>query len=304
LTEENGMNEPVHISPLMLERYHVGDITDDEKQSIESALKEKPGLGDSWAKALADLDRSDGEIRGRYPGSLMLRQIEARARRSRGRSRLGGPGHSPLIWGLCAAALVLAIALPVLWGSGALGRARGGLPPEDRVKGAESPAPAELSVYLKTDSRDIKLAERSVLRAGNTIQLAYSVNAEPLGSPVGLGRSGARSSNPALKAFPRERYGVIFSIDGRSAVTLHFPYAPGQSTRLIAGKQVPLDEAYTLDDAPDFEIFFFIVNDEALDARAILASAEQLARNPALAMERCDAVFWDYEVKTLILRKE
>jgi hypothetical protein len=99
-------------------------------------------------------------------------------------------------------------------------------------------------------------------------------------------------------------YGVIFSIDGRSAVTMHYPYGLSQSTRLIPGKRIALDEAYTLDDAPDYEIFFFVVSSKPLDVSGILKSAEQLARNPETALERSGAVFRGYEVKTLTLRKE
>jgi hypothetical protein len=155
----------------------------------------------------------------------------------------------------------------------------------DRAKGG-----TELRVYLKPapgnlgnpgnpgNSGDLNLEDGAVLREGNTVQLAYMVNGE--------------------------RYGVILSIDGRSAVTLHYPYGEGQSTQLVSGRRTLLDEAYTLDDAPDYEIFFFIIGDRPLDLGRILGSAKELARNPRTAREGSAALFKGYEVKTFTLRKE
>jgi hypothetical protein len=269
--EEAVMSEPVTISGLMLERYNLGDIRAEEKRSVESAAASNREL----AETLAELRRSDADIRGRYPPERIIPEIRERARRYR-RSRV------PLVWGLCAAALVLALVLPSLFTAGM----RSGEALTDRTKGAaDSPEasgaalPAALKVYLKTGSADVVIDEGAALRAGDTIQLAYAV-------------SGG------------ERYGVIFSIDGRSAVTLHYPYTPDQSTRLVTGKETPLAEAYTLDDAPDFETFFFVIAGRPLDPRAILRDAEGLARNPGTAVERSRPVLKGYELKTVTLRKE
>ncbi|MDR1950383.1 MAG: hypothetical protein LBQ38_13415 [Spirochaetaceae bacterium] len=283
------MNEPAGVSVFMLERYNLGEISAEEKRIVESAVAADQGL----AETLAELRRSDSEIRHRYPGDLILPELRERARRSpfdrdgkAGAVRKGRRpgGRAPLVWGLCAAALVLAFVLPSLLSPG--GRSAQTL--TDRTKGgADSPGasggalPTALSIYLKTGSTDVVLDEQAVLRAGNTIQLAYS---------VGL--------------LSREQYGVIFSIDGRSAVTLHYPYAPGQSTRLVLGKETPLAEAYTLDDAPNYEIFFFVIGDRPLDPRAILGQAEGLARNPGTAAERGPSIFKGYTVKTAMVRKE
>jgi hypothetical protein len=156
---------------------------------------------------------------------------------------------------------------------------------DDRIKGASaSEHSAELSVYLK--GRDTKLPDQAGIQTGNTIQLAYRVQPDDYG----------------------ERYGVIFSIDGRSSVTMHYPYSMGQSTQLVAGKAVPLDEAYTLDDAPNYEIFFLVVGDKPLEVKNVLDTARQLAlqieRNPQEALRRGTTAFKDYELTVLTLRKE
>jgi hypothetical protein len=249
----------------MLERYNLGEVTEEEKEFIETLMIRELRL----AERLADIRRSDIEIKNRYsPEQFMARQTKKSPNR---------PPVPPLAWGIGAAALLLFIALPffrTLFSTAPL---------TDRVKGGMDTASAELSVFLKSDTihvsdTDAQLPDQTVLRRGNTVQLSYMV-----------------STNS---------YGVIFSIDGRSAVTMHYPYELSQSTRLIPGKRIALDEAYTLDDAPDYEIFFFVVSNKPLDVPAILKSAAQLAGNPGTAIERCSAVFRSYEVKTLTLRKE
>jgi hypothetical protein len=136
-----------------------------------------------------------------------------------------------------------------------------------------------LKAYLKTDGEQAVPADQAILREGNTIQLAYTVRGS-------------------------DCYGVIFSIDSRSVLTLHYPYTTEASTRLSVGRQTFLEEAYILDDAPDYELFFFVVADKPLDLNAVLDSARQLARNPGTAPEQGLSLFKNYELKTLNLRKE
>jgi anti-sigma-K factor RskA len=298
----------VPISALLLERYHAGEITAEEKRLVESAL-----AGDSeTAASLAALDRSDEEFRARYPAADMVQRIEARAA-ARG-PETDRPGTNrprrvsrPLALGLCAAALVLAIALPALrfLGAGETLFGAGDVIPTDRAKGPGDTT--DLRVYLKNDTAELELRDQAVLHAGDTIQLVYLVNAASPADRLGLtgrGTAAAQAAQAAQAAASRERYGVIFSIDGRSAVTLHYPYRQGQSTHLVTGRLIPLAEAYTLDDAPDFEVFFFIIGDAPLDTQAVLRDAEGLARNPGTALARSGDVFWNHEVKTLSVRKE
>jgi hypothetical protein len=169
--------------------------------------------------------------------------------------------------GLCAAALVLLSIAPLI---ALFDRFSA---PTDRIKGGVN----ELRVYLKTDTGEAVLTSGMKLHEGNTVQLAYTAG--------------------------NEQYGAIFSIDGRSVVTPHYPEA-GESGLLIAGRQVPLDVAYTLDDAPLYEIFFFVISPVPIDTEALLDQARVLARNPATSIERSAALFSSYEVKTVLVEKE
>jgi hypothetical protein len=172
--------------------------------------------------------------------------------------------------GLCAAAVAAAVAVAVAVPTVGL-FSRLTAPQMDRIKGG-----SELRVYLKTDNGEAALV-RDKLCEGNTIQLAYIVNTE--------------------------QYGAIFSIDGRSVVTPHYPDA-GQSALLTVGRQIPLNNAYTLDDAPLYEIFFFITSVTPFDVEEVLSAAYILARDPATAIERSASVFAPYNVKTVLVEKE
>ena len=264
----------VQVSTFLLERYHIGEVTPEEKLLVENALAQDTTL----AAALADLDRADRDFWQRFP-HVVHNAIRARPL---GRRRLRRP--PPLVWGICAVAVVLIIALPLF-----ILKNTSYATSDDRMKGTSAGEnSAELSVYLKGNAagKEIKLTDQAGIQTGNTIQLAYRVQPDDSG----------------------ERYGVIFSIDGRSSVTMHYPYSPGQSTQLISGKAVPLDEAYTLDDAPDYEIFFLVVGDKPLEVKSVLDTARrlalQIAGKPQEALRRGMVVFKGYELTVLTLRKE
>jgi hypothetical protein len=285
------MSQDRVFSAFLLERYHLGEVTAAERAAIEAAMAEDEGL----AASVAALEQSDREILRRYPPAAVFPEGV--------RKFPGKRGLPPLAWGLCAAALMLGAALPVLFRLRLPAGSGGGpsssvppadfpaVPPADRIKGPTgvygSEAPfAELSLYLKSGfssgqgPEEAMLPDEVVLHEGNTVQLAYMVSGGD------------------------ERYGVIFSIDGRAALTVHYPYQAGQSTRLVTGRWIALDEAYTLDDAPDYEVFFFVVSGRPLDAQEILKSAAELAREPGRALDNGRQVFAQYQLRTVKVRKE
>jgi len=255
----------VHIGAFLLERYHLGEVTPEEKFFVEDAVTRDAEL----AAALADLDRADRDFWQRFP------HVTPNVIRARPLDR-----RRPLVWGICAAAAILIIALPLF-----ILKNNRYTTFDDRMKGSSAGEnAAELSVYLK--GRDTKLPDQAGIQTGNTVQLAYRIQPDDSG----------------------ERYGVIFSIDGRSSVTMHYPYSLGQSTQLVAGKAVALDEAYTLDDAPGYEIFFLVVGDKPLPVNNVLDTARrlalQIAGNPQEALRRGTDAFKGYGLTVLTLRKE
>jgi hypothetical protein len=92
------------------------------------------------------------------------------------------------------------------------------------------------------------------------------------------------------------KYGVIFSIDGRGTVTLHYPGGAETPSTLDAGGTHALDFSYELDDAPDFERFFFVTAHHPIDFKAVIEKAKtekpgaegRLSLDPSLS--QCDFV--------------
>ena len=102
---------------------------------------------------------------------------------------------------------------------------------DTRIKGMD----ARMEVWKKSESGIVQLEDMSTAKEGDEIQLRYSV--------------------------PEKCYGMIFSMDGNGALTVHM----GNDNAAIAlepGKMVSLPYAYKLDDAPHFEKFFLLTSDK------------------------------------------
>ena len=115
----------------------------------------------------------------------------------------------------------------------------------DRIKGLQ---PA-LAVYRRSARGTETLADGDVARPGDLLRLGYTA----------AGRA----------------YGVIVSIDGRGAVTLHLPPNGARAASLGRDGQVLLDQAYELDDAPSWERFYFVTGDSAFEVAPIVDAARR-----------------------------
>ncbi|MCL2273163.1 MAG: hypothetical protein FWC19_10220, partial [Treponema sp.] len=249
------------ISVLLLERYHMGEVTCEEKKLIEETIKNDKKL----KEYLADLDSADNDFFARFPRERIFAAHKLQRRNFRDSLRRSKK-FKVLTVGVSAAALLLIVFIPLYF----LNNPKK-IEFSERIKGTGivSGNSIDLSVYLKENTTGdiIKLTDQYSINEGNTVQLVYSVY--------------ENSSD--------DKYGVIFSIDGRSVITMHYPHTSWQSSLLDRGRAVPLDEAFTLDDAPDYEIFFFIAANAPINTGSILATAKQLAvqinKNPDEALK-------------------
>jgi hypothetical protein len=71
-------------------------------------------------------------------------------------------------------------------------------------------------------------------------------------------------------------YGVIISVDGRGAVTQHFPRSGAKSGILQTGKTILLDFSYELDDAPHWERFYFVTDKEPFTVEPVLKAGSRI----------------------------
>ena len=221
---------------------------------------------------MEELSASNREILERYPPEVMGRRIGWRLEKGE-----RPQGFNPALAGLrrplprlvpAAALAVLLVAVGVV----ALAPWREGIE-VTRVKGARP----HLVVYRKTDAGAETLAAGIGVRAGDVLQIGYVAAAR--------------------------KYGVIFSIDGRGVLTLHFPAGPAASSLLEREGETMLDYGYQLDDAPGFERFFLVTSDRVPPIAEVLAAGRRLASDPSQARKAELALPAGLEQWSLLLAK-
>ncbi len=100
---------------------------------------------------------------------------------------------------------------------------------DTRIKGLDS----RMEVWKKTPAGIVQLNDLDSVGEGDEIQLRYAV--------------------------PEKCFGLLFSMDGNGALTLHMGDGV-KAIELAPGKMNSLPFAYKLDDAPYFEKFFFVTS--------------------------------------------
>jgi hypothetical protein len=203
------------------------------------------------ARIAAIRERDAAELRAHPPEPAVtaIERAAARARQRRVSRRRAFQGG---LLAVAGAAVVLFLAVGR--------RSEGTLSTQEAAPREVSPVEStrvkgdlRLLAFRKAGDRALRLAPGAIVRAGDVLQLRFN----------GGGR----------------RHGVIASIDGAGAVTLHFPDAEDAATDLPQ-KTTDLPHAYALDDAPRFERFFFITADEPIDVARSLDALRALAGRP------------------------
>jgi hypothetical protein len=222
---------------------------------LPAASRSRIAQADAAALAarVAELREQDAAELRANPPEPALAAIEREVGRVRARQRARRRRMQAGFVAVAGAAVALVLVL----------RPRGGEesrpPPE---QSGSAPAEREttrvkgdlrLVAFRKTGEKAERLAPGATVRAGDVLQLRFN----------GAGR----------------RHGVIASIDGAGAVTLHFPDSEDAATDLPV-RTTDLPHAYALDDAPRFERFFFIADDQPIDVAATLARLRALAARP------------------------
>ena len=123
---------------------------------------------------------------------------------------------------------------------------------DTRIKGAAGRP--SLAVYRRTPAGSERLADGDVVRPGDLLRVGYA----------SAGKS----------------YGVILSIDGAGAVTLHLPRGGDEAPSLAPGGITLLDSSYELDEAPRIERFYFVTGTQPFHVAPVLAAARRAGPAP------------------------
>lgn len=246
------------------------------KKVFNELYYEQVVLGEKNTDDNIDLERienirkSDEEILRNYPPEKMAASIKERM--DGGNSvKQGNFGYKKLYIPLSAAAVLLLFFAIFPFNSEVEVTGVQGNPEVIRLKG-QKPA---LYIFRGNDDQAEILSNNTLVKERDLLQISY----DSAGS----------------------KYGVIFSIDGRGTVTLHFPDNVYSNTRLDYGGKVYLPYSYELDDAPFFERFFFVTSDHEIDAAEIMEKAAHIAKGNKSEMLNLPS---DQNQQSIILFKE
>ena len=274
---------------LFIEKYRMGEMSEQEKADFEASFDDPEIL----RKKIEELEASDGEILNDFPADRMAASIldKLNAEQSgtveadpiEGDSAEKAKTKNIRVFNIvrfaglaAAAALVLAFGLNYNTGgkvtSGNLAAATD-IQSAERVKGTEP----TLRIYRNAGDSAEVLQNRDIAFASDLLQIEYI--------------SGSF------------RNGVIFSIDGRGTVTMHQPTYDSMPADLEQGGAVLLPYAYELDDAPDFERFFFITGGSGFDMDEVLDAAYELASDRGAARRELLELPDTYFQTTILLKK-
>lgn len=233
------------ISDYYLERYVLGELPVEEKEEISRLASNNPEL----QAAISEIIVSNQEILEFYPPHTIKAALVAQNSETSKR-----PFSLKFILTISSAAALLFLILIFPLKRQESNELYSNSEEEvTLVKGIASVdlSQTQLLVYRKLQDRVELLKDGEIAQAGDLLQLAY-VSAEGT-------------------------YGMIFSIDGRGLITLHFPEHKGDSTKLESHKQFLLSNAIELDDAPGFERFFFLTSEYPFNVNSILKEAQSIA---------------------------
>ncbi|MCP3103355.1 ActD protein [Myxococcus sp. K15C18031901] len=241
----------------LLERIALGELPPESLVAARARLEQEP---DGRAR-LARLEEDSQRTLSRHSAEAVASEVRRREHLARVRGDAARPSERPDWQGLALGMPVVA-SLVLLFLSAPRDSVEPPLLSPARVELLETPGikgDARLLVYrqgMGLGDPEL-LMDHAQAHAGDLLQLSYV--------------SGGKT------------HGVVVSVDGRGAVTLHFPTTLVGSTALKPGRAVSLAHSYELDDAPDFERFFLVTSQGPLDAGAVLEAARLLARQPVEA---------------------
>lgn len=240
-----------NLSAYRLERFALDEISATERESTFNKLREK---GQNPDDIKAEIDASNADILAKYPPRMMAARIQDRLQKStRPRAAKSRYFAAALTTTALATALLAVFVLPTDISTDSPVQNQQ-IEPGIRYKGLKP----SLQIWRQTESNPEQLENNALATAGDRLQLRFQA-------------AGAQ-------------HGLIASIDGRGQTTLHFPDFEGGDTTLPQGAST-LNHSYQLDDAPEFERFFFITSAAPIDSAAVLDALEEFAEHPDAATD-------------------
>lgn len=259
-----------NISDLKLERYYLGELSQKEMALLSEYIDTHP----EEQNRLDEIEKSNKEILEQYPVDFITRAIE---QQYAGETE-AQPKHKSwsLMWKSISIAVPIAAMLlaMIVFAPQFINVPITDTPEVIRIKGS-----TRLIIQRKRGDEIKFLEANDMARENDVLQIMYFAE--------------------------HFKYGVIFSIDGNLVITLHYPDTVNETTAIETGKTVQVPSSYQLDNAPNFERFFFISSATEIKIVDVLKAAEKLAKNKNTAM-KADLELSENikQVSTIILKEE
>lgn len=257
----NGAEQVDQVPDWQLERHLLDELPRAEAEAVRDAA-----LREDVRARLCAIERSTEHTLRQHPPADVAASIRVRLAATTERDVRRPTRHRRLLALAVTAAAIAGVAVVA---------PRDSTPPEiadiTRAKGGTS----GLLVYRNAGGAGAeRLRSGSVARHQDLVQLAYQV----------AGR----------------RHGVIVSVDGAGVVTRHLPATGTSSVLLEAGAQVPLPDAYQLDDSPGYERFILVTSDQPFAVAVVI----EAARAATGGLDGRLALRAGMEQSSFVLRKE
>jgi len=268
-------DERQKLPDLLLEKLLLGEVTPRQAADLRMRLAREP----AGQQRLAALGSDNMAILKAHPPSEVAAAVARRLERS---------GDGPAVtlarwprWGLALPALAAVGALVLLTRPATRPQANHVLQLENHAQEQDDGVRSKglqphLIVYRQGAAGAERLATQAPVHPRDLLQVGY----------VAAGRP----------------FGVIVSLDGRGAVTQHFPEGSASAT-LVPERERTLPHAFELDDAPGFERFILVTSRRPVSVRAVLAAAARVARDPQTARTGRLDLGEDMEESSILLNK-
>jgi len=262
-----------HTRTWELERYLLGELPPGKMEEIKRLAQKNPEI----RKEIERLNDSNPEVLKQHPSEIMIPEILKRYEENMRQAGIKEKTRPITLKRLLYAGPVLVTVFALFF---IVFFRNGTTPNYTRIKGEKSIdfTKTQIIIYRMKNNEIDLLKNGNQTHAGDLLQIAYV----PAGKTNGL----------------------IFSSDGSGIVTLHFPEDIRDPSNLKLEKKVLLTSSYELDDAPDFERFFFITAMKEIDVEDIMKKAEALAASPASAKTARLELPESYNQFSILLKKE
>lgn len=252
------------VPDLLVEKLALGELEDGKATAVRKRL------GDAADQTLSSIEASNAEILRELAPEDFARTVKRRAEIAE------APSRQAVNWTPWFAAAGLAAAAVLLW---SVVGPTDGPPQQSPLQQAQSPTEAGPTKLAQAEPRPA--ADDGAIRFKGGTKLSIFRAASGQADQLAAGDRVHQGDRLQVSyAAGDATHGVIVSVDGAGAATLHFPASVDGDTSLRGRAQLP--HGYELDDAPGFERFFFVTSDEAeVSVATVMAAARALAKADA-----------------------